>query len=379
MPFNLTGITNFFSGVAQKPIKPEEESHITEGKNQLKVILSGIKEGILILDTNGQILLMNETAANLLGCTPQSTVGKKLDQAVRLIQNTTDVTSNLFIGNALENVKIQTPENIAKGKEIYVNISVSKIDEKTGFGWLVTMHDVSYEYGIEQMRVGFVSVAAHELRTPITSIKGYVEAFTDDYGDKLNEDQKTLINHIKDNADRLASLVENLLNVSRVERGTLSLSTEEVNWDEFLKSIVEDLKERATEKSISLMYSSPASQLPGIRIDKVRMSEVVSNLVSNSINYTSPNGKIQVWTELKGSEIITHVADNGIGIPEDAIGHLFTKFFRVTKGLTQQQYSQGNGLGLYISKEIVTMHGGKIWVESQVGKGSIFSFSLSIS
>ena len=132
------------------------------------------------------------------------------------------------------------------------------------------------------------------------------------------------------------------------------------------------------KKNIQLSFIKPTNKLPALKVDKVRMSEVLSNLIGNAINYTNPNGKVVVSVEQKGNEIITNVADTGIGIPADAIPHLFTKFFRVTEGLTQQAASQGNGLGLYISKSIVDMHHGKIWINSQVGKGSVFSFSIPV-
>lgn len=380
MGFNLGNIKQLFGGKTVKESVSKdfksEQSISTINYSQLQILLSGIKDAVLILSEERRIMVLNEFAVTLLGVQVQSVVGKKLDEVVKLYQSTRDVSDAIYTVSALQNLKLVSSGNVSKDKEIYVNITSVKLAQGLGMGWVVTMHDVSYEREIEEMRTGFVSIAAHELRTPITSIKGYVEAFVDDYKDKLNDDQKQLLEHMKDNADRLAVLVENLLNVSRVERGTLALDLEEIDWDVLVKGLVEDMHERAAEKSIAISYKPSDQKLPNIKADKVRITEVLSNLISNAINYTNPNGKVQIWVELKDNQIVTHVTDNGTGIPADAIPHLFTKFFRVTQGLTQQQYSQGNGLGLYISKAIVEMHKGKIWVESQVGKGSVFSFAI---
>lgn len=232
---------------------------------------------------------------------------------------------------------------------------------------------------LDEMKSNFVSIAAHELRTPLTSIKGYLSVYLSDYKDKLDEDQKELLGRISEATEELLGLVENLLNVSRIERGAMSLNLVEVNWEEVLKGELEDFNERATQKNIQLKFVPSSLPLPAIKVDKVRILEVISNLLSNAINYTNPGGVVQVWAESRDNQITTYVADNGQGIPAEAIPNLFTKFYRVTQGLTQgNTNSDGNGLGLYISKAIVEMHHGRIWVESEVGKGSRFSFSLPI-
>lgn len=233
------------------------------------------------------------------------------------------------------------------------------------------------EKSLEEMKMGFVSIAAHELRTPLTSIKGYLSVFIKDYKDQLNPDQKDLLAHISSNTERVLALVENLLSVSRIERGAMNFNPESINWSSFVAELVGDFNERAVEKNIQLKFIPPTQDLPIIRADKIRMSEVLSNLISNAINYTNPGGRIEVSTLQLQSNVITYVADNGKGIPKEAAEKLFTKFYRVTDGLKQD--SQGNGLGLYISKAIMDMHHGKIWVDSEEGKGTRFSFSLPLT
>lgn len=231
---------------------------------------------------------------------------------------------------------------------------------------------------LDEMKQNFVSIAAHELRTPLTAIKGYLSVFMKDYESSLNKDQKELLGHIESSTNQLLNLVENLLNVSRVERGALSLHSESLDWESLVKEAVEDFRESAIEKNIHLEMVPASSEIPKVLADKVRIKEVLANLIANALNYTPAGGVIRISIESNDGQVITHVADSGSGIPESALPNLFNKFFRVTQGLTQNTNSQGTGLGLYISKAIIDMHKGKIWVKSQEGKGSIFSFSLPV-
>lgn len=346
--------------------------------DSISTILSGIDDAIILTDANKKVMLVNKGAESLIGVPAKQMIGQVLDNVLKFYSKDADITSSIWTPQNLGDIKMVTVGKTAS-KDIFVNIKVSNFTQCLGCSWMISMHDISVEKGIESMRMGFVSVAAHELRTPITSIKGYLDVFMSDYKDKLNEDQKGLLAHMEDNTDRLAMLVENLLDVSRVERGSMSLNPKGVDWEALVTEIVGDMHERAAEKNIQLEFVKPATKLPLLKVDKVRMAEVLSNLIGNAINYTNPNGKVTVTTEQKDNEVVTNVSDTGVGIPADAIPHLFTKFFRVTQGLTQQAASQGNGLGLYISKSIVDMHKGKIWVTSEVGKGSVFSFSIPVA
>src|SRR3989344_8116194 len=150
-----------------------------------------------------------------------------------------------------------------------------------------------------------------------------------------------------------------------------------VIWEELVSEIVMTYNDQARQKGISLTFIKYKEKIPKVLVDRFRMGEVLSNLIGNAINYTNPGGKVTVSTELRGEAVVTHVEDTGQGVPESAIPKLFTKFFRVSGVL--EQGSKGTGLGLYISKAIVDMHGGKIWVESTMGKGSTFNFTVPLA
>ena len=231
--------------------------------------------------------------------------------------------------------------------------------------------------GIADSQTSFVSIAAHELRTPLTSIKGYLSVYIHDYGNSLNEDQKTLLSHMEVSVNQLLNLVENLLNVSRVERGGLGMLKSSFDIDILIKETVEEFKDRAVKKNINLEFK-PGLQTIQIYADRLRIKEILSNLIGNAIVYTQAGGRVEVSVKLDQKSIIVSVVDNGPGIPKKALPNLFNKFYRVTEGLTQNINPQGTGLGLYIAKSMVELHQGKIWVHSELGKGSVFSFSLPI-
>jgi signal transduction histidine kinase len=199
----------------------------------------------------------------------------------------------------------------------------------------------------------------------------------EEVGKNLREEQASFLDKAFISSTQLAALVENLLSVSRIERGSLQIQTQTTAWEPIIEEAYNNFQTQAKERKVSLTYNKPKEKLPLVLVDKFRISEVISNLISNALNYTPAGGAVEVNLEHKGDEVITSVTDSGQGIPAQAIPKLFTKFFRVSGVL--EQGSKGTGLGLYISKSIVDMHKGRIWVESEIGKGSKFSFTVPVS
>jgi signal transduction histidine kinase len=226
------------------------------------------------------------------------------------------------------------------------------------------------------MKLDFVSMAAHELRTPLTSIRGYLSVLQEEIGEKLDRDQRSFLDKAFISSSQLAALVENLLSVSRIERGALKVQAEPSEWNPIVKEIFNNFTNLAQEKNVTLSLKTE-EDLPSVMVDKFRISEVVSNLIANALQYTKPSGTVEVTTKKDKEGVLTQVRDTGQGIPASAIPKLFTKFFRVSGVL--EQGSKGTGLGLYISKAIIDMHQGKIWVESELGKGSTFSFIVPLA
>ncbi len=359
----------------------QDKNIISAERNKLSVALSSIADAVIGLDLEHKITVFNKAAETLTGYKADEVLAKNIDEVLAIYDKDKKIPTNTYapirndefegIMYATNNLKL-----VGNAKESYVNIVSGKIKESShvNLGCLLTLHDVTKETQLEEMKLDFVSMAAHELRTPLTSIKGYLSVYMDEYGTTLNEDQKTYLNRMNISTAQLVSLVENLLSVSRIERGVFKIEPIAYDWLKILKQSVGDFVNRAGEKKITLTFDEPKSPLPAVKVDPLRIGEVINNLLANAISYTSAGGKVRVWIESKPGEVITHVEDTGQGIPEEAIPRLFTKFFRVWGKL--EMGSKGTGLGLYISKSIVEAHRGKIWVNSQLGKGSVFSFSL---
>jgi signal transduction histidine kinase len=341
---------------------------------------------IIILDLRLNITFVNQAAEKILGLDPTLTKGQSLEQILKFqgllgeisINKLAPLKSPGFDGVLFNQNEVKVI-SLLNNKEAFTNITTTQIKHGNyiNLACIITFHDVTAEKQLEAMKLDFISMAAHELRTPLTSIKGYMSVFIQENEKKLSEDQMMFIRRISNSAQQLSALVENLLGVSRVERGAMTITTQPMDWNNTLQIAFEQFEHRAQEKRLDLKYLKSKTPLPTVQADNVRINEVINNFLANACNYTEPGGKITLWAEFKDNYIITHVQDTGRGLPKEAIDHLFTKFYRVPGNL--EQASKGNGLGLYISKAIVELHHGKIWVESPgPGKGSTFSFSLPV-
>lgn len=362
----------------------QDRELIAAERNKLAITLSGIKDGVIALDTDRNIMTFNKASEELTGYNFSEVQSKRIGEVLKLYDLNGEihelaycpVTTEGFEGITYnsQDIKIVGKNN----KTAVVSLISGQIKEgaSVNLGCIITLHDVTKERELEKMKLDFVSMAAHELRTPLTSIRNYLWAIMHKYKHIFEGEALTYINRIDISTQQLYSLVENLLNVSGIERGAIAVNLESVDWPGYVKKIVEEMSAAAREKQISLTYIEPLTKLPSVKADRLRIREVVANLLSNAINFTEMGGKINVWLEQKEEEVVTHILDTGKGIPQEDIPNLFTKFFRITGRL--QMGSKGTGLGLYISKSIVQLHGGKIWVDSTVGKGSVFSFSLPV-
>lgn len=381
----LANTFNLMASHTQKVIGKTEENHdaAVYERNKLDTILSSVIDGIIALDLSKNIILINQAAQNMTGFTKQEVLGHSIEQVIRLFDGNQELSSKSYcpLGITPDHPTIYTPEQpltlVGKnGKQITIKLSSSQIPRgvETNIGCILILHDLTKEKELEQMKLDFVSMASHELRTPLTSILGYLSVFFQENSGKLTKDQKDLLDHVYISAKQLITLVENILNVNKIERGRLPTTVVPLNWQDTLAKTVQDIQNQAKLKNITLTLLPPREVLPKVVADPILVNEVLTNLISNAINYTKEGGAVNVFTKLGNNEVVTTVADTGIGIPKEAIPNLFTKFFRVSGTLVPG--SKGTGLGLYISKSIINKLHGNIWVESEVGKGSQFSFSL---
>lgn len=229
---------------------------------------------------------------------------------------------------------------------------------------------------LEELKEEFVFVASHELRTPVTAIKGYLSMIKEGDSGPISGDVKQVLDQITLANDRLVQLVEDLLQVARSEAGRLTIELSDVNISEAVNSVLKELQPLAVQKNIEFVYLTN-DPLPMVQADLARLKEVLVNLVGNAIKYTAGSGKVAISHEIANNTLITNIEDSGIGMTEEEQNKLFEKFYRVKNSETSE--IQGTGLGLFIVKEIVEKMNGKIWAKSQKDIGSTFSFSLNIT
>jgi len=233
-----------------------------------------------------------------------------------------------------------------------------------------------YKSEIERLRDEFVAIASHNLLSPITALKGYLSILTS--GKKLSgRERRFYLKRALVSSERLEGIVNELISVAILEKRDTGLFLAYTNLDELLNLVVDDFKLFASEKEIRLNLSSADRKLPKLLFDPRRIRQAISNLVSNAIKFTDKGGTVTVKVEKKGRVLQIVVSDSGIGIPHEKIPNLFQKFYHA-KSYLESYSSEGTGLGLYITKLIVTAHGGKVAVESQEGKGSAFTITLPI-
>lgn len=362
----------------------KEKIAISGEKNKLQVILSAIKDGIIAVDLKAQIASFNKAAEELTGYKADEVIGKNISLVLKVFDKSKEIEPKEYspiADDGFEGVVYSKEELTiigANNKEFSASLVAAQIEEARfiDLGCILTLHDTSQEKELEKMKLDFVSMAAHELRTPLTSIKSYLSVLMEENQEKFSDEQKMFLNTIQSSTEKILVLIESLLSVSGIEKGTFEIHPSLSDWIPIVEQVLLDFQSQAKQKDIELSFVKPQEQLPQINIDKIRLSEVLSNLLANAVSYTQNGGKIMIWIEKNENEVITHIKDTGKGIPQEAISHLFTKFFRVTSSLTQG--AKGTGLGLYISKAIIDKHNGKIWAESEVRKGSTFSFSLPI-
>jgi two-component system phosphate regulon sensor histidine kinase PhoR len=239
-------------------------------------------------------------------------------------------------------------------------------------GAVLVFHDITELRRLEKVRREFVANASHELRTPISSIKGYIETLLEGaVDDKKNA--RDFLNIIRANSDRLENLIEDLLNLSKIESGKLDLKIGSCRLDEIADRILSELRKQAKDRGVEIKKDIPVG-LPEMMADRAALSQILFNLVDNGIKYSKENGFVEIAAFEKGDFVQVDVEDNGVGIPEEDLPRIFERFYRIDKARSREL--GGTGLGLSIVKHLVQEQGGEVSVQSELGKGSKFSFII---
>ncbi|HET6747288.1 MAG TPA: ATP-binding protein [Candidatus Saccharimonadales bacterium] len=349
---------------------------IESQRQRLQVILDSTTEGIFAIDDRGKIIIANSAATRLTQMKPEILVGQSMHDLFTWRQNQQSFLVDYDVGEVKVYRNLQYTDK--KGIERYVKLIVAPVSDKVKRGStraIVTIHDETSSHELENMKTDFVSMAAHELRTPLTAVRGYLEVALYKNEHDAHEDVIPFVRQALKNVDVLGGLINNLLDVTRIEKGTLLLTMEKVDLAADVVQAVEALQFTAADKQLTLRYDGPKKGC-FVVADQLALHEVTTNLLSNAVKYTREKGTIVVTLTQADNVYEVAVKDTGIGIPETALSHLFRKFYRVHGGLATS--SSGTGLGLYIAKSILKRHNGTIRVESKEGVGSTFTFALPI-
>lgn len=344
---------------------------MTNQDEKVYAIIDNIVDGLIVFDERGKVSLINPSACKLFNKAKEEILGKSMAD----FSNFHDL-KNLFylLGRDIKEV---FKKELAIGKNLILEITSLPIFKKEKkFGNLVIIHDVTREKTIERMKTEFVSISAHQLRTPLSEINWTLEVLLKERLGKLTDEQKEIIKKTSDSNKRMLALVDDLLDVVKIEEGRRLYELKLCDIKEIIYSAIESYQEIIKKKKIKFEFNVPSKKLPEIKIDVKKIALSVQNLLDNAIRYTMPGGMITVTLNAIEKEIEFSIQDTGIGIPQDQQQHIFEKFFRGRNALKVK--TEGNGLGLFIVKNIIETHEGKIWFESKEGQGTTFYFTLPL-
>ncbi|MDN2453255.1 cell wall metabolism sensor histidine kinase WalK [Lactobacillus sp. UCMA15818] len=357
-------------------VRVEEAQESSEAeRRRLDSVLSHMSDGVLATDRRGNVIIMNEMASQALNIDPNIADGQS-------VLDILGIRDKYTLRDLLENQDEIIIDLSDGDHDEILNAYFSLIQRESGFisGLVCVLHDITEQQRIDRERREFVSNVSHELRTPLTSVRSYIEALNDGAW-KDPEVAPSFLKVTQDETQRMIRMINDLLSLSRMDSGTSKLELELVNLNELYNYILDrfDMMLKSNDaheegkKSSSIRRDFTKREL-WVEIDTDKFMQVVDNIINNAIKYSPDGGVITCRLLETHNHVILSISDQGLGIPKKDVVHIFDRFFRVDKARSRAQ--GGTGLGLAISKEVIEMHGGKIWVDSIEGKGSTFYISL---
>jgi two-component system phosphate regulon sensor histidine kinase PhoR len=378
LDYRLSGFeTQEFSSLAQDLNSMATQfksklSNVTEQRNELEAVLSSMTEAVIVLDNSERILSLNQAAENLFGISNERVRGRTVQEAIR----NTDL--HRFVSKALAgNTPMEGDIVFRSDPERFLQAHGATLQDAQGrnIGVLVVLNDVTRLKTLENIRKDFVANVSHELKTPITSIKGFLETLKEGAMDDP-ENAKRFLNIIMKHTDRLDSIIEDLLSLSRIERDAEKgeIKLERGSIGDVVDSVIKTCTRKAQLRGNELRPSVEAGL--AAKINARLLEQAIVNLVDNAVKYSAPGTPVDIEAKSVGGEIAIKVKDQGCGISREHLSRIFERFYRVDKARSRNV--GGTGLGLSIVKHIVNAHGGRISVESSPNKGSAFTISLPV-
>ena len=344
-------------------------------RKQTSAVLESIAEGLVVINNKGDVVMMNSAAERLLAVSQADRIGKPLyeslgeEQLMSLVQGTSNDDEQEIVLNA----KQENTKRILRASHAMITDENGKT-----VGMLAMLSDVTKQRQSEQLKSDFVSTVSHELRTPLVAMRHALSILTDQVAGPLNAEQQNFAAIVQRNLDRLNALINDLLDLSKLEARKMALRFEPTALAVVVRNVCESLEPWAKTKAIALVRRIPDG-LPTITCDPNRITQVLTNLVGNAIKFTPQQGRVTIDVNDRAEDrmIEISVADTGVGIAKEDLPKLFNKFQQVGERAATDM--AGTGLGLVIAKEIVELHQGRIWAESDGAQGSRFVFTLPVN
>lgn len=352
----------------QTKLLVEENRKIKREKHRINSVLRHVAEGLIIIDNEGKVLVLNPAAEDLLGVNKEAKIGQ------HILEGLTEEQMISLAKDKQQEVEIEL-NGVSDDTKKTLRASTAVIESEEGetIGMVSVLSDITKQKELERMKEAFVSNVTHDLRAPLISIQKSLSLFLDSNKDKLSGDQKQFLEIASNNASRLTTLVNDLLDVAKLEAGHVRLNYSEVKIDDVASSVFDMLG--AWSESRNVQLKKEGLENISLDADEKLLNQALTNLVGNAIKFTPEGGSVTIKAETVEKEIKISVIDTGCGIPEDSLEKIFGKFEQA-KSIPTAGSPKGTGLGLAIVKEIVQLHGGKIWIESKVGEGSKFIFQI---
>ena len=343
-------------------------------KKQTTAVLESIAEGLVVVNPKGHVVMMNSAAERLLGMKQQARIGKPLlndlrdEQLVSMVRDSAQGEREIVVTANQDSTK----------KVLRASNAVVTDEHGSTVGMVAVLSDVTKQRELEEMKSEFLSKVSHELRTPLVAMRHALSILIDQVAGPLSEEQQKFLEISQRNLDRLHQLINDLLDLSKLEAKKMELRLAPTAIGAVIASVCESMEAWAKSKRVTLT-ARPANGVPEVPADAARIGQVLTNLVGNAIKFTPENGRVTVEAKVSadGGSLEVSVADTGIGIATEDLPKLFNRFQQV--GERSASDISGTGLGLAISKEIVELHRGRIWAESHQSQGARFLFTLPIA
>lgn len=337
-------------------------------KNKLETVMKYMSDGIIAFDHNGKVLVINPAAKNFLGIRDESSI--QFDEFFA------EYFDDLYMGDYIYLYTDKREERIKTINDVALKFyfSTLKLGNDNHGGVMVVIQDITKQENIERSRREFVANVSHELKTPITTVKSYVETMIET-PDLDNSMRKNFLSVVDKETDRMTRLVQDLLTLSRLDSNMIKENREYFDVAEAISDVVNSLAFEAEKHNHNMTFKT-LNEIPPIYMDKDKLGQVLINLVSNAIKYTPDGGEIKITAHSINDIVTIKVKDSGIGIPKKDLERIFERFYRVDKARSRSE--GGTGLGLAIAKEIINHFGGEIFIESEFGEGTEASIVLPI-